>query len=137
MRRPERRPGPRLHVAPALVVDELRDAEVEELHAEEASLAERDEDVLRLEIAVDDASYVGGVQSVRDAAEERQRDARRHRSALAQVTIERRALEQLHHVVAPAVLEHAEGEDVDDIGVADLVGGARLGDEPRDHLRVR
>ena len=33
--------------------------------------------------------------------------------------------------------ELAEREDVDDVAVADLVDRARLGDEPRDHLRVR
>ena len=50
--------------------------------------------------------------------------------------VERLAVEELHHVVLAAVGELAEREDVDDVAVADLVDRARLGDEPRHHLRI-
>ena len=46
------------------------------------------------------------------------------------------AVQELHHEVVAAVGEPAEREDVDDVGVADLVDGAGLVDEPAHQLRV-
>jgi hypothetical protein len=46
------------------------------------------------------------------------------------------ALQVLHHEVELAVLRVAEVGDVDDVLVADLIDGLRLGHEPADDVRV-
>ncbi|KYF88234.1 hypothetical protein BE20_23555 [Sorangium cellulosum] len=79
-----------------------------------------------------------GVERVGDAPQDG--DDRRERQpppAPAQLA-QREAVEQLHDEVVPLLLrQHAEGEDIDDVALADPVHRARLGDEPGDGLRLR
>ena len=55
---------------------------------------------------------------------------------LAQPRAQALALQQLHHQERRAVREHAGVEDLDDVRVADRVGGARLVEEPRQQVLV-
>src|SRR5207248_2051647 len=90
-----------------------------------------------LEIAMKDALVVRGVERARDAAKDGQRLAEREARVRGEIAVERRAFEQLHQVVLPAVGELSEREDVDDVAVPDLVDRACFLDEARHHLRVR
>ena len=111
---------------------EPRQAEVEDL--DRAALG--DEDVRRLDVAMDDAAAVGVLEALADLDREidfpRQAHllgprSRRCRSSPSQV---------LHRQVGlPLVL--AEIVDRDDVLVRQLTGGARLAKEALAHLRVR
>jgi hypothetical protein len=107
----------------------LGDAEVEELHA--AALL--DEDVLRLEIAVDEPAGVRGGERLEERVDERQA-LPPGRVGMGEVIAEALALEELHReeegaggLVDPGV------QDVDDARMADLRRRTRLPPEPRDH----
>ena len=103
-----------------------------------------DEDVVRLEVAVDDALFVRRLERVDDLQEHVERARHRH-APLLHALAERLALQPLHHEVRAPVGQHAEREDVDEVRMADLIDRARLVDEaldgvlvgaqpPRDHL---
>ena len=118
-----------------MAVRELRDAEVEHLCAlATGHLGVADEeDVLRLEIAVDDAAHVRGAERARDLADDAERvlDAER---AAAHAGVERLAVEHLHDEVGAAVGVGAEVEDLHDAGVGDRGRGARLVEEAGDDV---
>ena len=118
-----RRPcGSRLDRAP-------RDAEVEDLHA--AVLAHHH--VLGLDVAMDDARLVRGLERARDVDEPADLDAERGSSALSD---EARSVEPddvLHREVEPAV-RLADVEDRDHVRVAERRDGAGLAEEPRREL---
>ena len=111
----------------------MRDAEVEHLHdldwAHVAALP-RDEDVLRLEIAMDDSGLMRGHQRRADGQDEvdEGRGAKAHHAlkALAQVF----ALKQLHHEVGHAVGD-ADIADVDRMRMAHAPGGLGLTNKAR------
>ncbi len=115
--------------------EELGDAEVEQLRPH-LPVDRRDEHVLGLEVAVHHAGRVGGRERRGHVAQRRQRPGDRHRPPPRQALRERLALEQLHHVVVPPVVERAEAEDVDDVAVPNAVDRPRLLDEARDRGRV-
>ncbi|MGK3982715.1 hypothetical protein WME99_06740 [Sorangium sp. So ce136] len=117
------------------LVRELRHAEIEQLGEVAAALLGRDEDVLGLQIAVRDPRRVRGVERVGDALEERRGAARRQAPLASDQRAERQPVEQLHDEVVPLV-DHTEGEDVDDVAVADAVHRARLADEARHDRRI-
>ena len=117
-------------------VQQLGDAEVQQLdHALAADLG--DEDVARLEVAVDDAEIVRRLQRGADRLQNLQHLAGREAPALVQHRPQVDALEQLHHVERAPVGQIVELEDVDDARVLDHVDGARFLHEARDHLRRR
>ena len=99
---------------------ELGEAEVEDLDPPVA----RDEDVLGLQIAVDDALVVRGGEPLRDLARVVDRFARRQRAAHA-AAAKRLALEQLRDDVGRAGVG-ADVVDGQDVRVVELAGGARL-----------
>src|ERR1041384_1922901 len=114
---------------------ELGDAEVEQLDA----LAARDlrvsddKDVVGLEVAVDDARGMGGCQHTGDLAcdcEGLLPEKPLSRRALR----ERLAIEILHHDVRGALGGPAEVVDLDDAGMSDRRGGARVLLETRGQL---
>ena len=112
-----------------VLVDGLRDAEVEDLHARRAVGRLGDEEVLRLEVAMDDAELVrladrlARLEEVVDGLVDRQRAPR------AEDLREVAAGEVLHHDVRRAVRERADLEDADDVLALNRCGGAGLADE--------
>ncbi len=96
-------------------VGKTRDAKVGDLHA----AVTQHHDVLRLDVAVDDAAAVGVAQSAHDLRDEVQRFAPVHAAAPLHVLLERDAVDQLHD----DVLKVGVGGDIvdrDDIRVAEL-----------------
>jgi hypothetical protein len=101
----------------------------------DCSLDAHEKNIVGLEIAMNDAGLVrraeriGGLEQDRDRLSERKAPA-------ADARLERLAREPLHHDEAPPVGQRAEREDVDDVRMANLIDGARLGDEALDGGRV-
>ena len=88
-----------------------------------------DEHVRRRDVGVDDAAIVRGGERVGELARDRDDLRRRQRAAMVDEVRQALALEQLHHEVRPAVGEVAEVEHVDDVGVSNARGRARLAQE--------
>jgi hypothetical protein len=132
------RRGVRLHLAVG-VVRQLGDAEVEDLGALAAGdLAVGDqEDVLGLEVAVDDAAAVRGVQRRGDLAQQPQRLLGRQPTVPLEPRVEGLALEELHHDVRATVGVVAEVEDLHDAGIGDRGGRARFVEEALHDVLVR
>ena len=82
---------------------------------------------------MDDARRVRRLERAADLAEQPPHLGELHRPAL-EARGQALAVELLHHEVVAPVGELAEREDVDDVGVADLVDRARLRDEAADQL---
>ena len=105
-----------------------RDAEVE--HLEDA--IGREEEVLRLDVAVDDPLGVGRREHVAELVRERQDLAWREVAGRALgAHVERLALEQLHHQEGGAVVGHVVVDDAHRAGVPDGVGDVALAEEAR------
>src|SRR5262245_65428326 len=115
-------------------MQQLRNAEVEQLDDARAARV-GDEDVARLEIAVNDSQVVRRLQGGADRIQNLEHLAGREPTALIQDRSEVDALEQLHDVERTSVGQIVELEDVDDARVPDHVDGARLLHETGDHLR--
>ncbi len=128
----EHRPG--LRVAP---VDSgsrgLRDAEVEHF-GDLAIIVGHEEDVVRLEVAVNDADAVRFRQRPAHLADDPQDVVGRHSADTLQTLAEIFAVEQLHRDVRRA-LKYAVIEDLDDVGTAKLGRSLCLALEAR--LRFR
>ncbi len=125
-RRPDHDPGP----GDALLLERAGDAEIHDVDA--AALV--DHDVLRLEVAVDDAVAVGLGQAFRDLARDRHGPAGRQLADLADEALEVLAVDVFHgderRPVRPADVEHPADVPVDDrAGRLELVAEAldRLG----------
>ena len=114
---------------------ELRETEVENLHA----AVVRDEDVLRLQIAMDDALLVRGGEAVRDlhrvSFDEALRTRRSRPAVAAQPLAQRLALEQLRDDVRRAVVR-ADVVDREDVRMIQRRGRARLLLEARQTLGI-
>jgi hypothetical protein len=109
---------------------ELGDAEVED---DDAAVA-REEEVVRLEIAVDDALGVGGGEGVEELAGDGDGVGRLEPAESGQQGRERLAGEELHDDRRPAVGEAGQVEDAHDALVADPVDHAGLGEEALDQV---
>ncbi len=108
----------------------LREAEVEDLHAAVGS----EEQVLRLEVAVDDPLVVRGGEPVGDLTHEAERLACRDRSA-AQSLAHRLALEQLGDDVRLAVRD-ADVVNDEQVGMVERAGRARFAVEALQRFRA-
>ena len=95
----------------------------------------REQDVVALEVAVHDAEVVGARERGAHLLEDVDAARERHRAAR-QLARERRADEVLHDEIELALLGLADVVDVDDVGVVDAVGGARLAEHPRAQVRL-
>ncbi len=85
-----------------------------------------DEDVLRLEIAVNHARGVDGNDALGDLSGEAQRAGNAQRSHAEDFIAQGAALEQLHREPSRALRNSTVG-DLDDVGMAHLGEGAGLG----------
>jgi len=110
-----------------VVMDHLRDAPVEELHARRARLVwvVDQEHVVELQVAMDHAGGMRGDEGVADLQEDRD-DEVGLQLAVVRAVRQRLTFEALHHDVGAAIGQLAGLEDVDDVGVADLVDDPRL-----------
>jgi hypothetical protein len=108
-------PGPTTSVGLALAQLDLRIAD--------------EEDVVRLQIAVNDASVVRHREPGRDLARERRRRALGHDPG-ADPGAQALALEQLHHDVGAAITGAPEVDQLDHARVPDRCDRARLVEEP-------
>ena len=143
-RRAEHEPGARaVRAEGALVAGQLGDAEIEELDEVLVAAARRQDDVVGLEIAVDDAGLVRRGERIRDLERDRQRPLGRQRRLGPDHLRQGDPRQVLHDEVdepiaaARAGLDHAVVDDVDDVRVADRVDRLGLGEEPGDDVLVR
>jgi hypothetical protein len=134
-RRAHDQTGGRLVLAAHGRIEQFGHAEVEDLD-DRARGAFDDEDVVRLEIAVDDAGVVGGVEGRGDLPHQFDGVVDADGAAGFHVTGELDAFEELHDQVEPAVGELAEVEHLDDVRIVDLVDGLGFGHEAVGHLGV-
>ena len=91
-----------------------------------AGASRREEDVLGLEVAVDRALVVGGLEGVTDLAGHFDGERRGERLAAREEGGEGLAVEQLHRDVEEAVGGAPEAVDADHVGVAEPARGAGL-----------
>ena len=116
---------------------ELRHAEVDDLHEVAAGLRALEEDVVRLEIAVNDAGDVRGAEPVEQLEHHRRGDRWGvRRPARLDALRERLAVEELHDHVPLAARELAEIEHLDDVLGADVSRRLGLALEPLARRRV-
>ena len=94
------------------------------------------EDVVGLEVAVDDAGGVRGRERRRDLARDPQRAPDREAVDAVDLVGQQRALEELEHDVRHAVAREPHVGRLDDVGVAERAGGARLVHEALEHVGV-
>jgi hypothetical protein len=119
-----------------LVAGELGDPEVEDLRplaAGHGGILD-DEDVLRLQIAVDDALGVRGAERAADQPHQRQGLEQADRAEPPEPAVQRLTVEPLHDDVRADLGLMAEVEHLDDAGIRDPGHRARLVEEPLDHL---
>ena len=110
---------------------ELGHAEVGDLHAPGGI----NEDVLRLDVAVEDALAVRVFQGRADGGDDVQRLARSHRGGVHGLT-EIHAVHVFHEQPV-VVAAHAEVEDADDVGMAELCQRSAFAGEALGKRRVR
>jgi hypothetical protein len=101
----------------ALRVRGLRDAEVEQLH--EVRGGAHEEDVCGLDVAVDDARAVGGLEGGEDLRREVRDAPGLQRPALLDLGLERVPLEQLERDEERPPIVEPRVDDPDDVGVRD------------------
>jgi len=111
----------------ALGIGKLRDPEVHHLgHVGAVFVVPNEEDVVRLEIAVNDAGRV----SLRESSANLHHDARRvaggQPTNLIETLVERLALEKLHHDERPTVVHQSVVVDFDDVLAAERRGCPRF-----------
>jgi hypothetical protein len=135
MRRPEDRAGLGLDlVGGSRRVDQLGDAEIEDLHQGLRAAVSSEEHVVGLEIAVDDARLMRAGHRAAHPGEDLRDLLEGELRRAPQTRAERLSLEELHHDEG-GVLLHAVVDDLHHVGAAKRRGGARLAQEPRP-LRV-
>ena len=114
-----------------LVVDDARQPEVEHLHVAVGP----DHDVLRLDVAMDDAGGVRGGERARHLAADVDRRCRAVCGALDD-RAQRPPVDELLHDEELAGRRLADFVDGDDVGVVERRGGARLAQEALDDRRL-
>jgi len=120
---------------PRLAHHQLGDAEVEQLHLVAAARQRDQEDVGRLQVAVNDPGRVRRAEPGRDLKDQIDRRRLRERSSL-DARVQRLPLQPLHRQVDRAVRRDAEVLDVDDVAVTDGAGSARLAAQPLDRVGI-
>ena len=110
----------------------LRDAEVEDLEQARAVGALGDEEVRRLDVAVNDAERVRLGDALARLQHRDRRPPRHLRAVVAEDLVEVVALQVLHHHERHAVGQRAHVHHARDVLAAQPDGGLRLAKEPRD-----
>ena len=111
-------------------VHQLGDAEVEDLgEVGIAALLDQD-DVGRLDVAVDDVGGVGVPQAAQDVTGDVQRAASRQPFLVVEEVGQEHPVDQLHHQVEAAAAQRAEIRHGDAVGVGGAPGDERLALEP-------
>ena len=116
--------------------DDLGDAEVDDLDEVAAAVAGDDKDVVGLEVAVNDALFVGRAERLGQLSDDRQDPLGREGRLVLDDLAQGVALDELHDRVRHAVWSRTEVVDVDDIGVADPRRRLGLADESLDHVLI-
>jgi hypothetical protein len=114
------------------LVDGLGDAEIDDL-GDGLAVVERDQDVGRFDVAVDDALLVGVLDGLADRDEQLQ-PLPGVEPVLVAILGDRHPLDQLHHEVGPAGLGGAGIQHAGNIGVVHQRQGLAFGLEPGDDL---
>ena len=112
-------------------VGDLGDAEVEDLRV---GCSAETRDVLRLDVAMDDADFVRRREPFENAARDRDGLDDRKPAASFQARAERLAFEPLHHEVRNVRARHAGVGDGDDVRMLETSERALLVAEPRDDV---
>ena len=120
----------------ALVVGDAGDAEVHHLHEVLLPLHGDQVDVVRLQVAVDDALAVRGLERVAHLHDHRPGHVQRGGDVVLEQRLQRPALQILHHEIVAVVLGDVEVEDLEDVVVPDDVDRARFVEEAVDDLLV-
>ncbi len=116
---------------------ELRDPEIDDFDViAEAGLLLEHENVIRLQIAVNDARSVGGTEPLRDLQRDRRHVFGRHPSEAANARRQWFSIQELEHHEVRAVRQRAQIEHLEDVVVADFSGGLSLPFEARRHVRT-
>ena len=110
----------------------LGDAEVDHL-GNRLAVVERDQDVRRLQVAVDDSLLVGVLHGLTDRDGQLESLAERQPALVAKPG-DGDALDQLHDEVGPAVVGGAGVEDLGDVGVVHQGQRLAFGPEAGEHL---
>jgi len=117
-------------------LEDLGQAEVENLdHLFPAGPGDEHE-VLRLDVAVEDAEGVGGAQGQAGLARDLDRPAGAHHLFLAEDAAQAAPLHVLHDDEGPAVVRGVEVVDPDDVGMLQLAGQDGFALEPGQELLV-
>ena len=114
----------------------VRDAEVEHLHQVAAVLAALDQDVVRLQIAMDDAGRLRRRQRVRDLRHDLAHAPPRHVLLLREQRTQAAPAHQLHHEVRATFRQRAVVDRARDVRMLELRGRHRLACEARRDLAV-
>ena len=117
-----------------VAADDLGDAEVDQLEHLAALVVAGDEDVLRLQVAVDHALAVGVLEAAEHLQDEA--DGPLGRRGSVEDVLQLGALEQLHDEVLHALVGGAELGDLDAVGVVEAGGALGLAVEAFDELGV-
>ena len=130
----------RVRSFPSAFFVDLADAEVDEFHDLAVGFGD-DDDVRRLEIAMDDAARMRLAQAARHLPEEQEHFLPGERAEIAEPIGERLAVQVLHRdevdlLVAGRVLDPAVVEERDDVRMLQLREDARLEREALHELRV-
>jgi hypothetical protein len=115
--------------------DQLGDPEVEQLHEVGVVLALDQEDVARLQVAVDHPALVRRRQRPAHLGDDRPRPRPRHRPLAPEQLLQVLPAQPLHHVEALARVAHADVEALDHVLVLDAGGHPRLATEAFDQRR--
>ena len=114
---------------------ELGDAEVEHLQ-KRCSLAPREKQIRRLEVAMNDAQRGGRLRPLAGLRHDHAKVAEPEGRSAPEALLEGLSVKELHDDVRLARIEAPRVEGLDDVRVASPPRGRRFAEEPRDHLRL-
>jgi len=120
-------------VVVAVVVD-LGDAEVQNTGKEPGGREFFDNDIFRLDVAVDDAAGMGFVQSIGDLDGDRDRVVDGQSPVIIEQCIEGRPVDVVHDEPEDGIVELQGFKDIDDVRIFDLTDGVDFAIKAVDHL---
>ena len=118
----------------AHLLEDLGDPEVEHLH-DRPRLVAREEDVVGLEIAVNDAQALRPGEGAAHAGQHQRRRREAEHTLAVEALRQGLAVEAFHGDVGDALV-NAVIEDLDDVAAAEPRGGLRFAEEASEHARA-